>query len=58
MTQHTLFLFLTHQRIQLVPPADKESSIYAECRENGNVVGLEDDFLCSTGTQRKLMLKF
>lgn len=42
----TYLIKSTHQHIQLGPLAGKESSVYAECGEDGDIVWFEDNFLC------------
>lgn len=39
---------MPHQRIELIPPADKQASVDAERGENRHIIGLENDFLYKT----------
>lgn len=49
--------FFTHQRIQLVPPANKQSPVDAERGEDRDVVGFEDDFLYSKNKRNQSRMK-
>lgn len=43
---------LTHQWIQLIPAAGKQTPIYAETGEHWNIIGLEDGFLWGTKSKK------